>query len=72
MFPVIIVIGQILGAYAFAILMLALFRKEPSLAAVITKSHFHHLGTLLFTFVLFWTVHFLWAIAGHLLGRFAG
>jgi hypothetical protein len=55
MFPVIIVIGQILSAYAFVILMLALFRMEPPFAAAVTSTHYHHLGTLLFTFVLFWT-----------------
>lgn len=55
MFPIIIVIGQILGAYAFAILMVSAFRNEPPLISVLNKTHYHHLGTLLFTFVLFWT-----------------
>jgi hypothetical protein len=54
-FPIIIVIGQILTAYAFAILMLAAVRNRAPFAEVIDKTHFHHLGSLLFTFVLFWT-----------------
>ncbi|HVV00869.1 MAG TPA: hypothetical protein VHH88_05870 [Verrucomicrobiae bacterium] len=55
MFPIIIVIGQILNAYAFSILMMILLRKQPPIVNVATKEQFHQLGTLLFTFVLFWT-----------------
>jgi hypothetical protein len=55
MFPVIIMGGQILIAYAFAVVMLALFRDEEPIAKVLTKTHYHHLGNLLLTFVLFWT-----------------
>lgn len=55
MFAVIIVIGQILVAYAFCVVLLALLKNEPVLAAVLTKTHFHHLGNLLLTFVMFWT-----------------
>jgi hypothetical protein len=55
LFAVIIIIGQILVAYAFSVLILTLFRNETPLAGVITKTHYHHLGNLLLTFVLFWT-----------------
>ena len=54
-FGVIVIIGQILLAYAFAIIMLTLFRTQPPLSAVVTTTHYHHLGNLLLTFVLFWT-----------------
>jgi hypothetical protein len=55
MFGVILLIGQILTAYAFSVIMLTLFRNQPPFAAVVTKVHYHHLGNLLLTFVLFWT-----------------
>ncbi len=55
MFGVILAGGQILTAFAFAILLLALFQKQEPFAAVINKVHYHHLGNLLLTFVLFWT-----------------
>src|SRR5258706_11106921 len=35
--------------------MLTLFRNEPPFVATVTKVHYHHLGNLLLTFVLFWT-----------------
>src|SRR2546421_7507486 len=55
MFAVIVVIGQILITYAFAIILMTLFRKQEPLAAVVTTKHYHDLGNLLLTFVLFWT-----------------
>ena len=55
MFAVIIIIGQILVAYAFSVVMLALFKDQEPLARVVTRTHYHHLGNLLLTFVLFWT-----------------
>ena len=54
-FAVIIVIGQILVAYAFSVILLAIFRRDEPFAAVLTKTHFHQLGNLLLGFVLFWT-----------------
>jgi hypothetical protein len=54
-FGVIVIIGQILLAYAFAVLMLTLFRNEEPLAQAVTRTQYHHLGNLLLTFVLFWT-----------------
>ncbi len=55
MFPVIVMIGQILVAYAFSVVMVTLFKDEPPLAETVTKTHYHHLGNLLLTFVMFWT-----------------
>jgi hypothetical protein len=37
------------------VVMLTLFKDQEPLMGVVTKTHYHHLGTLLFTFVLFWT-----------------
>jgi hypothetical protein len=55
MFGVILAGGQILTAFAFSIIMVAMFRNQQPFAATVTKVHFHHLGNLLLTFVLFWT-----------------
>ena len=55
MFGVILAGGQILVAFAFVVLLLAIFQNEPPLAGVVEKVHYHHLGNLLLTFVLFWT-----------------
>lgn len=55
MFGVILAGGQILTAFAFAILLLVIFRKQEPFAATVNKTHYHHLGNLLLTFVLFWT-----------------
>src|SRR5436190_72274 len=55
MFAVIIFIGQILVTYAFSVVMLVLFRRQEPLAGVVSRTHYHHLGNLLLTFVLFWT-----------------
>src|SRR5437016_7577041 len=55
MFAVIILIGQILVAYAFSVIMLALFRRHEPLTGAVNTTHYHHLGNLLLTFVLFWT-----------------
>jgi hypothetical protein len=55
MFGVIVLIGQILAAYAFAMVMISLFKSEPAIAAVLNKTQYHQLGNLLLAFVLFWT-----------------
>lgn len=55
MFAVIIIIGQILVALAFAVVMLSLFRKQEPLVRVVSKSQYHQLGNLLLAFVMFWT-----------------
>ncbi len=68
MFPVIVLIGQILTGYCFAVIVLALFRKQEPLYSVISRTHYHHLGNLLLTFVLFWT----YVCFGQLLIIYAG
>jgi hypothetical protein len=55
MFGVIILIGQILTAYVFSVVMVSLFKGEATIAAVLTKTQYHQLGNLLLAFVLFWT-----------------
>ena len=55
MFAVIVLIGQVLVAYSFVVVMLSLFRKQEPIEAILTQTHYHHLGNLLLTFVLFWT-----------------
>lgn len=55
MFGVIVAGGQILTAYAFAVVMLAFFAKQEPFASSVNQVHYHHLGNLLLTFVLFWT-----------------
>jgi hypothetical protein len=55
MFVVIIIIGQILVAYAFSVMLLFCFKDYEPLSAVVTKTHYHHLGNLLLAFVMFWT-----------------
>jgi len=37
------------------VIAMTLFRNEDELAGVVSKTHCHHLGNLLLTFVLFWT-----------------
>ncbi len=55
MFAVIVIIGQILSAFAFSVVILTLFRNSEPFSAVTNTTHYHHLGNLLLTFVLFWT-----------------
>jgi hypothetical protein len=55
MFGVIVAGGQILTAFAFAIIMLTLFQNQEPFVTNVGKVHYHHLGNLLLTFVLFWT-----------------
>jgi hypothetical protein len=37
------------------VILLAVFKDLEPLAAVVTKTHYHHLGNLLLAFVMFWT-----------------
>ena len=55
MFGVIVAGGQILVAFAFVIVLLAMFQDQSPFAGTVDKVHYHHLGNLLLTFVLFWT-----------------
>ncbi len=55
MFLVLIVIGQMLTSLGLAICVLAALRKERPYAGQVDETHFHHLGTLLFAFIMLWT-----------------
>lgn len=55
MFAVIIIIGQILVAYAFSVVLLTFFRNQQPLSDVVSKAQYHQLGNLLLAFVMFWT-----------------
>ena len=55
MYAVIVIIGQILVAYSFSVVLLTLFRRQEPLVEVVTKSQYHQLGNLLLAFVMFWT-----------------
>ncbi len=54
-FAIVVLAGQVLVAYAFAVILLKLFERLPPLAAIVTPKHYHQLGNLLLTFVMFWT-----------------
>ena len=55
MFLILIVIGQMLTALVCVICLLTALRRESPYAGLVTEKHFHHLGTLLFAFVMLWT-----------------
>ena len=55
MFVVIVLAGQILLAFAFSVVLLTLLRNQAPFTKVVNKTHYHHLGNLLLTFVIFWT-----------------
>lgn len=54
-FLVIMLIGQILIAFAFVTMLLAWLREQPPFREAATRTHFHDLGNLLLAFVIFWT-----------------
>ena len=54
-FLVIILIGQILTAFAFVTVLLAWFRRQLPFRDAVAITDFHDLGNLLLTFVMFWT-----------------
>jgi hypothetical protein len=54
-FPLIILIGQVLIAFSIVTVLLAAVRDQPPFNAVVTPKHFHDLGNLLLAFVIFWT-----------------
>ncbi len=54
-FAIVMLGGQVMVAYAFSILMLTLFRRTEPFAGIVNKTHYHQLGNLLLTFVMFWT-----------------
>jgi len=53
-FGVLLMGGQAISAMAFAIVMAAALARRGPLAGVLTPSHLHDLGKLLFAFVLLW------------------
>jgi hypothetical protein len=55
MFPLVILIGQVLTAFAFITILLAWVREQTPFRDVVTADHFHDLGNLLLAFVVFWT-----------------
>ena len=55
MFTVLVMIGQMLAGFAFGTVLLACFRKNRSIAQIISPAHFHQLGNLLLAFVMLWT-----------------
>jgi hypothetical protein len=54
-FPLIILIGQILTAFAFVSILLAWFYRQTPFREIVAPAHFQDLGNFLLTFVLFWT-----------------
>jgi len=48
------VVGQALATMAFVIAVLMLLANRKPLSKIVTASHFHDLGTLLFAFVMLW------------------
>jgi hypothetical protein len=55
MFALIVIIGQVLAAYAFSVVLLTLFRQEEPFRSVVDRAQYHQLGNLLLAFVMFWT-----------------
>jgi hypothetical protein len=53
-YGLLIMTGQVLGAFAFVIIVAALLVKHKSYAKLIEPLHFHDLGNFLLTFVIFW------------------
>ncbi len=52
-YPVLYAVGQILTAFAFAVVVLTLLARGP-LAGVVRPQHLRDLGSLMLTFVMFW------------------
>ncbi len=53
-YGVLFIVGQVLSAFAFGILMANALREREPLAGVIGPQHFHDLGTLMFAFTMLW------------------
>jgi hypothetical protein len=53
-YGVLILVGQLLGAMAFAVVITALLANYEPLSEVIMPDHLHDIGNLLVTCVLFW------------------
>jgi hypothetical protein len=48
------IVGQVLSALAFAVVALRVLGKSTPLSSLLTAQHYHHLGNLLFAFVILW------------------
>jgi hypothetical protein len=53
-FLILIIVGQMLAALAFGIILLRIFARREPFATMLTPTHFHHLGNLLLAFVMLW------------------
>ena len=53
-YGLIFIVGQGLATLALAIIVLALIHRAPPLRDVVTRDHFHDLGTLMFAFTMLW------------------
>lgn len=49
-----LMVGQVLGAFAFGVAVVALLEDHPSMSDAVTPSRLNDLGSLLLTFVLLW------------------
>jgi len=54
-FPLIVLIGQLLIAFALVTVLLSWLGQRLPFRDVVTRTHFHDLGNLLLTLVVFWT-----------------
>jgi hypothetical protein len=54
LFPILICIGQMLGALAFMTVLLAWLAPVTSLASITSRENFRHLGSLLLAFTMMW------------------
>ena len=49
------IVGQVLGAFSFAIAMVIIVSRREPLSSVLSQEHLHDLGKLLLAFVMVWT-----------------
>ncbi|MDH4070892.1 MAG: hypothetical protein OEV30_10765 [Ignavibacteria bacterium] len=49
-----IIVGMILTALAFCIVLLRMFSLQEPYASVLTTRHYHHIGNMLFAFTILW------------------
>lgn len=53
-YGILVIIGQLLAALSFAVIVITLLADLPPLSEVISAAHFHDLGNLLLAFVMLW------------------
>jgi hypothetical protein len=53
-YGIMVIVGQLLAALAFAVVVVALLADRPPLSEVMSPSHLHDLGNLLLAFVMIW------------------